>query len=121
MYLYQGQNLIAFADCFKLDENCKEYLVHMKWLEGYECLRCGNKIYQTRSIFSSVCNKCSYIESVTANTLFHKVKFGIRKAFFICFEMSTTTKSLSANYMAQRCGVTEKTARFFMHKVLEYQ
>jgi transposase-like protein len=33
--------------------------------------------------------------------------------------MSTTTKSLSASYMAERFGVTEKTARLFMHKVRE--
>jgi hypothetical protein len=33
--------------------------------------------------------------------------------------MSTTTKSLSASYMAGRFGVTEKTARLFMHKVRE--
>lgn len=65
------------------------------------------------------CNKCSHIETPTANTLFHKVKFGIKKAFFICFEMSTSTKSLSANYVAVRFGVTEKTARLFMHKVRE--
>ena len=66
-----------------------------------------------------VCNKCSHIESATANTLFHKVKFGVRKAFFICFEMATSTKSLSASYVAERFGVTEKTARLFMHKVRE--
>ncbi len=28
---------------------------------------------------------------------FQKVKFGLRKAFFIYFEMATTTKGLSAN------------------------
>jgi transposase len=33
--------------------------------------------------------------------------------------MSTTTKSLSASYVAARFGVTEKTARLFMHKVRE--
>ncbi len=55
----------------------------------------------------------------TANTLFHKVKFGVRKTFFICFEMATTTKSLSASYMGVRYGVTEKTARLFMLKVRE--
>ncbi len=33
--------------------------------------------------------------------------------------MSTTTKSLSASYMGVRFGVTEKTARLFMHKVRE--
>jgi hypothetical protein len=33
--------------------------------------------------------------------------------------MSTTTKSLSASYMAVRYGITEKTARLFMLKVRE--
>ena len=33
--------------------------------------------------------------------------------------MSTTTKSLSARYTGVRFGVTEKTARLFMHKVRE--
>jgi hypothetical protein len=40
-----------------------------------------------------------------ANTLFHKVKFGLRKAFFICFEMTTTPKNISASQMAVRFGV----------------
>ena len=54
-----------------------------------------------------------------ANTLFHKVKFGLRKAFFIYFEMATITKSLSASQIAVRFGVQEKTARMFMQKVRE--
>ncbi len=62
---------------------------------------------------------CSDTESPTANTLFHKVKFGLRKAFFMCFEMATTTKSLSASQMSVRFGVRENTARLFMHKVRE--
>lgn len=119
MDLFKGQNLLEFAERFKSDEDCLEYLAYMKWSEEYTCIKCGNSASQTRRNFSRICNKCSHIESATANTLFHKVKFGIRKAFFICFEMSTTTKSLSASYMAERFGVTEKTARLFMHKVRE--
>ena len=119
MDLFKGQNLLEFAERFKSDEDCLEYLAYMKWSEEYTCIKCGHSASQTRSNFSRICNKCSHIESATANTLFHKVKFGIRKAFFICFEMSTTTKSLSASYIAERFGVTEKTARLFMHKVRE--
>jgi len=37
----------------------------------------------------------------------------------MCFEMSTSTKSLSASYMGVRFGVTEKTVQLFMHKVRE--
>ena len=119
MNLFQGQNLLEFTDRFKTDADCLEYLAHIKWEDGYKCLKCGHSGSQKRKSHSRTCNKCSHTESPTANTLFHKVKFGIRKAFFICFEMSTTTKSLSASYVAERFGVTEKTARLFMHKVRE--
>jgi transposase-like protein len=119
MNIFKGQNLLEFAERFKTDEDCLEYLSHFKWNEGYKCVKCGHTASQIRINHSRTCNTCSHTESAMANTLFHKVKFGIRKAFFICFEMSTTTKSLSASYMAERFGVTEKTARLFMHKVRE--
>ncbi len=119
MKLFKGQNLLEFADRFQTDEDCMKYLAHLKWVDGYKCASCGHTGSQVRKDHSRTCNKCSYTESPTANTLFHKVKFGIRKAFFICFEMATTTKSLSANYVAERFSVTEKTARLFMHKVRE--
>lgn len=119
MNIFKGQNLLEFSDRFKSDEDCKEYLSGIKWNDGFECRKCGHKKYQVRKDFSRTCNVCSHQESATANTLFHKVKFGVRKAFFIVFEMGTSTKSLSASYAAVRFGVTEKTARLFMHKVRE--
>jgi transposase-like protein len=119
MKLFQGQDILEFAERFNSNESCIEYLAHFKWKDGYKCVKCGHTGCQTRKDHSKTCNKCSHTESASANTLFHKVKFGIRKAFFICFEMSTTTKSLSANYVSERFSVTEKTARLFMHKVRE--
>jgi DNA-directed RNA polymerase subunit RPC12/RpoP len=117
MDLFKGRNLLEFVERFKTDSDCLKYLSQIKWSDGYKCVKCGHLGNQTRDNHARICNKCSHIESPTANTLFHKVKFGIRKSFCICFEMSTTTKSLSASYMAERYGVTEKTARLFMHKV----
>lgn len=119
MELFKGQNLLDFSERFKTDEDCKEYLAHIKWNDGFKCVKCNHPASQIRKNFGRTCNKCSHTETAPANTLFHKVKFGLRKAFFICFEMSTTTKSLSASYMGVRFGVTEKTARLFMHKVRE--
>ncbi|VAX16913.1 hypothetical protein MNBD_IGNAVI01-1025 [hydrothermal vent metagenome] len=117
MEIFRGQNLLEFASRFKTDDNCKEYLAKIKWEAGFKCVKCGHIASQIRKDFSRRCNKCSHTETTTANRLFHKVKFGVRKAFFICFEMSTTTKSLSASYMGVRYGITEKTARLFMHKI----
>ena len=90
---FKGQNLLEITERFKTNQDSK--------------------------YFSRTCNICSDTESPTANTLFHKVKFGARKAFFICFEMFTTTKSFSALQMVVRYGVRENTARLFMHKVRE--
>jgi len=119
MDIFKGQNLIEFSDRFRTDLDCKEYLALTKWRDGFGCARCGHGAGQRRKDFSMTCNICGHTESATANTLFHKVKFGVRKAFFICFEMATTTKSLSASYTGVRFGITEKTARLFMHKVRE--
>lgn len=119
MDIFKGQNLLEFSDRFKTDEDCKKYLAEIKWKDGFECLKCGHKRAQIRKDYSRTCNICSHQESATSSTLFHKVKFGVRKAFFIIFEMGTSTKSLSASYMGVRYGVTEKTARLWMHKVRE--
>ena len=119
MKIFEGQELLEFTERFQTDTDCKKYLSEIKWEKGYTCTKCGNTTYQERRDHSRTCNKCSHTESPTAGTLFHKVKFGVRKAFFICFEMSTTTKSLSAIQTGKRFGITEKTARLFMHKVRE--
>jgi transposase-like protein len=119
MELFKGKNLLEFAEHFNSDLECKEYLANFKWKESFICTRCGHGRCQKRKDHSRTCNICSHTESATANTLFHKVKFGLRKAFFICFEMSTSTKGLSAKYLSERYGITERTARLFMHKVRE--
>ena len=90
-----------------------------KWEDGYCCRKCGHKKYQVRKDFSRTCNICGDTESPTAGTLFHRLKFGLRKAFFICFEMTTATKGLSASQVARRYEISRQTAHYFMQKVRE--
>ena len=63
------------------------------------------------------CYGCNHVESATANTLFHKVKFGLQKAFCVVFEMSTSTKSVSSIQMGKRFDIRQGTAWYFMQKV----
>lgn len=119
MELFKGQNIIEFSGRFSKDEDCKKYLSEIKWGKGYVCRKCGHTKSQVRKDYARTCNLCSDTESASANTLFHKVKFGLQKAFFICFEISTTTKSLSALQVAARFDLTHRTARLFMHKARE--
>ena len=117
MIKFEGRNAQEFYTRFHSVESCKEYLAEIKWKDGFHCVKCTHTGCQIRANMSRTCNRCSHTESPTAGTLFHKVKFGLDKAFIICFEMSTTTKSFSAKYMATRVGTTRHTARLFMHKV----
>ena len=119
MDIFKGQNLLEFSEYFKTDLDCKKYLSNIKWDKGFCCRKCSNKTFQIGEDYSRTCNQCSDTEIPTANTIFHRVRFGIRIAFFICFEMCATTKSLSASQMGVRYGITEKTARLFMLKIRE--
>lgn len=90
MGIFKGQNLLEFSDRFKTDEDCKKYLAEIKWAARLKCVKCRHKRAQIKKDYSRTCNICSHQESATSNTLFHKVKFSIRKAFFMTFEMGTS-------------------------------
>jgi transposase-like protein len=117
MEIFKGESLIKFTDRFPSDEACLKYLSDIKWNKGFKCKKCGHLKFSERTKHERCCTLCKHIESPTSGTLFHKVKFGIRKAFFITFEMTASTKGLSASQVAKRYEITRKTAWLFMHKV----
>jgi len=117
MIEFKGESIIKFSERFSDDLACKSYLSDIKWIDGYTCIKCGNKKYTKRKDYTRTCTKCKHDESPSANTAFHKVKFGLKKAFFITFEMVNSTKSLSASQVAKRYEITRKTAWLFMHKI----
>jgi transposase-like protein len=115
---FKSESIIDFFDTYKTDMDCLKYLAAIKWQNGFTCVKCKHtKCTIRKSNYARDCNLCHHIESPTANTLFHKVKFGVRKAFTIVFEMSSATKSVSSSQMARRLKVTRQTAWLFMHKV----
>ena len=117
MIEFKGESIIKFSERFSDDLACKSYLADLKWIEGFACKKCGNKKFTLRKDYTHTCTRCKYDESPSANTTFHKVKFGLKKAFFITFEMVNSTKSLSASQIAKRYEITRKTAWLFMHKI----
>lgn len=116
--MFKGENILEFADTFKDDKACLAYLSNIKWSNGFTCTKCGHdKSTVRKKNFARDCNRCHHIESPTVDTLFHRVRFGLRKAFWIVFEMSATTKGLSSLQVAKRYDISPTTAWTFMHKV----
>ena len=115
---FKGENILEFTDMFPDDRSCLVYLSEQKWSKGFKCKKCGHTKHTVRKQnLARDCNRCHHVESPTAGTLFHRVRFGIRKAFGIVFEMSATTKGLSSSQVAKRYGISRTTAWTFMHKV----
>jgi len=115
---FEGENILEFTDMFPDDRSCLMYLAEQKWSKGFKCKKCGHTKHTVRKKnLARDCNRCHHVESPTAGTLFHRVRFGIRKAFGIVFEMSATTKGLSSSQVARRYGISRTTAWTFMHKV----
>lgn len=114
---FKGQNILNLVKEFPNDDACKSYLSKIKWMDGFKCSKCRAEKGFEKAGFTYHCYSCNHDESATANTLFHKVKFGLQKAFLIVFEMTTTTKSLSSIQVGKRYGISQTTAWFFMRKV----
>lgn len=107
-----------FLDRFKTEEDCLEYLYNLKFSQGFICSKCNNNTsYKGVKPYTQVCKKCRHTESSTSNTLFHKVKFGLKNAFMIVYDMTTTTKGISSRVASRKYGINKDSAWLFMKKV----
>lgn len=117
MEIFEGRNMLNFIKELPNDDKCREYLAKYKWQDGFTCSKCKGKKGCMKKDFRYHCYSCHHVESSTANTLFHKVKFGLHKAFCMVFEMTTSSKSLSSVQLGERYGVSQTSTWFFMQKV----
>lgn len=83
------QNTIPFDDIksyFNSEDACFNLLEDLKWQKGFQCLKCGNEKYgRGKGVRARRCTKCGTNESVTSNTIFHRLHFSILKGFYILF------------------------------------
>ena len=116
--IFRGEDLLEFTDRFQDDMACLAYLADLKWSNGFSCVKCEHDKHTIRKKnLARDCNRCHHIESPTANTLFHRIRFSLRKTFTIVFEMSATTKGISSEQVARRYSISQTTSWAFMHKV----
>lgn len=118
--MFKGVSLLAFNDQFKTLDDCYKYLADKKWSKEYKCLKCGYQKYHLGKLpYSRECNKCHYEESATSNTLFHRIKFDLRKAFYIVFLVSTSKKGISTYELSRKLQLRQKTCWYFKSKVMK--
>lgn len=118
--MFKGLNILEFTEKFSTDDKCREYLSQLKYENGYGCGNCGHSHYHVgKKVGTRICSKCKYSESATARTLFHKLKFSLRKAFHIVYTMSCNKKGISSYELSRQLSLRQKTCWYFQRKVQE--
>lgn len=118
MKILKSLSRSEFLSRFGREEDCLAYLSQEKWGGGYSCKKCQNTCYcKGKKPYNRRCTKCGYDESPTSHTLFHKLKFGVGKAFEMAYDIATGKKGASSIWLAERHGVKQMTAWLFRRKV----
>lgn len=112
------KTLLEFEERFATEEACLEYLIKIRWPEGFRCLQCGHdKAWPTkRSLFH--CAHCGFQASVTAGTIFQDTKKPLRLWFHAIWHLT------SQKYGANALGLQRvldlgcyQTAWTWLHKL----
>ena len=115
------QNTIPFDDFrkyFNSDESCYAVLEQLKWPNGFECHKCGyNKYGKGKGERARRCTKCGTNESVTANTLFHRIHFPILKGFHMLFLITKHGDNLISKDLSEIVDLRLATCWKFSKKV----
>ena len=110
----------SFKKAYTDDLSCMRYLAALKDENKFTCKICGNnKSIKGKAVFDVRCSKCSYNESITANTIFHKIKFPLQKAFYLVYLVSQARKDITATDLSKILSLQKSTCQNFKNKILE--
>lgn len=113
-------SLEQFHEIFPDQITCFKFLDNLKWENGYQCSKCGNgKHTDGAAKFSRRCTKCGYDESITSNTIFHRVKFPLTKAFYILYVTNNSQNHFTLDELSELLDLRRNTVWNFRKKIEE--
>lgn len=114
------KTILEFEARFPDEAACVEFLYAAKWPDGFVCGGCGGrKSYFVVERGREQCAQCKRQTSVTANTLFHGQRAGLRKWFRAILEFTSRKYGCNAQDIRRLVGVSEPIAWQWLHKFRE--
>jgi transposase-like protein len=111
-------NLPEFDARFVSEEACREYLMKLRWPEGFVCPRCEGRAAWTTHRHLLVCASCQYQVSLTAGTIFHRTRKPLTLWFKTIWWVTTQKNGASALGLQRILGLpTYYTAWTWLHKL----
>lgn len=112
------RTLMEFESRFFSEAACLEYLIQMRWPDGFVCPSCdGRKAWQTgRMLFH--CARCDRQVSVTAGTIFQGTRKPLQMWFRAMWWVTSQKNGASAKGLQQNLGLgSYQTAWAWLHKL----
>ena len=117
---FKSLSIFEFQERYSTSEDCLKDLSKLKWSDGFRCLKCEHdRSCQGKAAYSRECTRCRYVESPTAQTLFHHIKFDLLKAFYIVYFVSTNKKGITSTELSRKLNLRQKTCWSFKRKVMK--
>jgi len=111
-------DLSVFEARFSTEEACREYLVRLRWPDGFRCPRCrGDRYWPVRDVLLQ-CVKCGHQASVTAGTIFQDTRSPLRLWFRAMWWVAAQKNGASALGLQRVLGLkTYRPAWTWLHKM----
>ena len=112
------RTILELEDRFATEDACREYLMHLRWPEGFICPRCGGQGGWPATRGRVVCHGCRHQASVTAGTIFQDTHKPLRLWFRAIWQVTSQKNGASAANIQQVLGLGSYwTAWTWLHKL----
>jgi len=113
-------DLCELVERFGDDQQCRNYLEHLRWQKGIHCPKCGGERISSilkRDQHNCDSESCGYQFSVTAGTVFHDTHLALTKWFLAVFLICQSRKGMSANQLKRMLRINYRTAWYLCHRI----
>jgi transposase-like protein len=108
----------SFESWFPDDEACREFLIRVRWPDGFVCPNCGGTDAWLTGRGLWMCRSCNRQSSVTAGTIFHRSRLPLRTWFAAMWFVCSQKNGVSALGLQRVLGFgSYETAWAWLHKL----
>jgi transposase-like protein len=112
------QTIQEFDQWFATEGRCAQYLMRMRWPQGFRCPRCGSQEAWLTARYLLHCKGCHRQSSVTAGTVFEGTRKPLRVWFQAMWYITNQKFGVSALGLKRVLGLgSYQTAWTWLHKL----
>lgn len=112
------KTLLEFARRFGDDDACRQFLIQMRWPDGFSCPRCQGRTAWPAQRGRLICGNCRYQATATAGTIFQDTRLPLRLWFRAMWHVTSQKHGASALGVQRVLGLgSYETAWTWLHKL----